>query len=68
MKGRAEGGLATGKSAPAAAVNLGAVLTLAVSEATPPPPPCIPSHLKLTGQGRPAAKPQSAENRRPLLS
>lgn len=61
MKGRAEGGLATGKYAPAAAQS-GAVLTPAVSKATPPPPPCIPSTscelptAKLAGRQPPCCK------------
>lgn len=64
MKGRAEGGLATGKYAPAAAES-GSCADPGCLQGNPTPSSLYSFHfmwtpnLKLTGRGRPAAKPQS---------
>lgn len=65
MKGRAEGGLATGKYAPAAAES-GSCADTGCLQGNPTPPPCVPStscevpSASSLVEGRPAAKPQSA--------
>lgn len=68
MKGRAEGGLATGKFAPAAAQS-GSCADPGCLQGNPTPSSLYPYHFmwtpehQLLGRGPPAAKPQSAEER-----
>lgn len=67
MKGRAEGGLATGKYAPAAAES-GSCADTGCLQGNPTPSSLYPFPTSSSlVEGRPAAKPQSAEKRGALL-